>query len=246
MTDQIYFDGDYTTWNEASEQCAVPDRGQVLEKVLAATLKIQRGEPLSRGGIFYGRPQYKLGLMTSLLSAAVRDKQLNVLDFGGSLGISYFHSREFLREVREVSWSVVEVPNFVAAGRKHIQSPELRFYESIDECLHAQRPNIVVASGVLQYLPEPWGTLKDLLQIGAPYLFIDRTGTIDSDTDRLTVQHVPERIYRCDHPAWFLSETKLLAALGSAGYACLSDFEADYRYELPGAKILSKGFICRR
>jgi putative methyltransferase (TIGR04325 family) len=245
-TDQIYFDGDYASWNEASKQCANPDTGQVLEKVLAGTLKIQRREPLNEKDAFFGRPQYNLGLMCSLLSAAIHsDKRLNVLDFGGSLGISYFNSSEFLQDVSALSWSVVEVPKLVEAGRKHLQSDELRFYETVEECLRDNAPNIIVLSGVLQYLPDPWETLNNLLQIGAPYMFIDRTGTIDSDRDRLTVQHVPEWIYRYDQPAWFLSETKLLSAIAFANYTCLLDFVSGYGYELPGAKILLKGFLCR-
>jgi putative methyltransferase (TIGR04325 family) len=130
--------------------------------------------------------------------------------------------------------------------KKHLQSKELKFYETIGSCLQDNVPNIIVLSGVLQNLIDPWAILSRLLQIGAPYLFIDRTGTIDAPRDRLTVQHVPERIYRYDHPAWFLSEAKLRSCILSANYACIYDFATGYRYELPGAKILLKGFICRK
>jgi putative methyltransferase (TIGR04325 family) len=102
-----------------------------------------------------------------------------------------------------------------------------------------------VLSGVLQYLPEPWTTLKRLLQIGAQYVLIDRTGVIEGTKDRLTIQHVPERIYRYDHPAWWLSESNLLSCLADHGYEYPHDFKTDYQWELPGAKVAFKGFICR-
>jgi putative methyltransferase (TIGR04325 family) len=98
-------------------------------------------------------------------------------------------------------------------------------------------------SGVLAYLPDPWKTLMDLV---APYVFIDRTGLIDSDRDRLTIQHVPEWVYQTDMLTWFVSETKLLSALADAGYVCLCDFPAIDNYTLPGTKIFFKGFICRK
>jgi putative methyltransferase (TIGR04325 family) len=102
-----------------------------------------------------------------------------------------------------------------------------------------------VLSGVLQYLPDPWGTLRKLLGIRAPLVFLDRTALIDSASDRLTIQHVPASIYRVDHPVWFLSETTLAAILADAGYECLCDFPAIDRYTLPGADISFKGFICQ-
>ncbi len=82
----------------------------------------------------------------------------------------------------------------------------------------ATTPQISSCSrGVLHYLPDPSKTLADLLRLGMPIVFIDRTALIDSDHDRLTIQHVPEWIYRVDKPAWFLSETKVLSSLTDSG-----------------------------
>jgi len=246
--DEIYFFGDYSDWDEASRQCAAYGTDQILERVLSATLKVRKGEAIERkDGVFFGRVPYNCALISTLLSAAIHSQNLlSVLDFGGSLGISYFHSRDYLRDVLEIAWSIVEVPNFVAAGRKHLQSDELRFYETIEDCVRCRTPNIILLMGVLQCLAYPWDTLKNLLQIGVPYVFIDRTGMIDSDRDRLMIQYVPERIYRADQPVWFLSETKLLSSLKDAGYICLYDFLSGYQYTLPGAKVSWKGFIYRK
>jgi putative methyltransferase (TIGR04325 family) len=38
------------------------------------------------------------------------------LDFGGSLGSSYFQNKKFLDALRLVEWNVVEQENFVATG----------------------------------------------------------------------------------------------------------------------------------
>ena len=241
----IYFDGDYQSWGEVARQCAAPNTGQVLAKMLPETLKIKKGEPLESNDIV--RLSFNAPLNACLLAAAVSNaKRLNVLDFGGSLGISYFQNRDFLRDLTEVKWSIVELSDFVEAGRKHFESNELKFYETIEACLAEREPNAVVASGVLQYLSDPWATLEQLLKIEAPYVFIDRTGTIASPRDRLTVQHVPQRIYRYDHPAWWLSEARLLSAIATGGYDCLHDFHSGYQYQVPGAQVMVKGFICRK
>jgi putative methyltransferase (TIGR04325 family) len=248
MTDQIIFSGDYSDWAEASNQCTGYGTDHILEKVLSAALEVQRGEAVAqREGFLFEKVPYNFQLISALLGAATYSgNRLNVLDFGGSLGSSYFQSRDFLRDVFEVKWSVVEQPNFVAAGKKHLESEELSFYETVEDCVYEHRPNVIVLSGVLAYLPDPWETLVNLLQIGAPYVFIDRTGLIDSDRDRLTIQHVPAWVYSAEMPAWFLSEKKLLASLADADYVCLGDFKAIDNYTLPGSNIFFKGFIYRK
>lgn len=248
MTDEIYFAGDYSDWAAASHQCGGYETRGILEKVLSAELKVRKGEAIAqRDGVLLDRIPYNFPLISTLLSAAIHSgNRLSVLDFGGSLGSSYFHSRDFLRDVSEVAWSVVEQSNFVAAGKKHLEFGELSFCETIEECIRHHSPNMIVLSGVLAYLPDPWKTLIDLLQIGASYVFIDRTGLIDSDHDRLTIQHVPGWVYEAEIPAWFLSEAKLLSFLTDARYICLCDFPAIDNYTLPGSKIFFKGFICRK
>lgn len=241
--DRIYFSGDYPNWDLALLDCEVHPTEPVRERVLAATLKIRDNQAVEQG-VFSGRSPANFPLLTALLSATLKSEEyLKVLDFGGSLGISYFHSRRFLGPVR---WSVVELPELVALGSRHFASNELSFYDSIENCLWVDHvPKIVLLSGVLQCLPEPWETLRRLLEIRAPFVFLDRTALIDSGTDRLTVQHVPASIYRIDHPAWFLNEGTLTSVLADAGYECLCDFPAIDRYTIPGASISFKGFFFR-
>jgi putative methyltransferase (TIGR04325 family) len=248
MGDPIYFSGDYDNWAAAARECMGYGSENILETVLSATLKVQRGEAIGqRDGVLLNEIPYNFPLISTLLSAATLSGNcLSVLDFGGSLGVSFFHSRDFLRDVSKVTWAVVEQANFVSAGRKHLQSEELSFYETIEECTGHISPNIIVLSGVLAYLSDPWKTLRSLLHLGAAYVFIDRTGLIASGNDRLTIQHVPNWVYRADIPAWFLSETKLLSLLRETGYVLLCDFTAIDHYTLPGSEIVFKGFIGRK
>jgi putative methyltransferase (TIGR04325 family) len=248
MADEIYFSGDYATWDEALRECTGYGSENILEKVLSATLKVRKGEAIGqRDGVLLDKIPYNFPLVSALLCAATHSaNSLSVLDFGGSLGSSYFNSRDFLRDVSKIAWSVVEQVNFVAAGKKHLQSAELSFYETINESVRYNRPNIVVLSGVLAYLVDPWNTLRTLLQIGAEYVFIDRTGLLDSEHDRLTKQHVPDWVYLADMPAWFLSERKLLSLLREADYLCLCDFTAIDNYAVPGSDVFFKGFIWRK
>jgi putative methyltransferase (TIGR04325 family) len=245
-TGQIYFSGDYPDWAQAANDATGYDQHEILEKVVSATLAVISGEAVAqRDGIILDEIPYNFPLIATLLSAALEDgNRLEVLDFGGALGSGYFDSRAFLQAVSSLNWSTIEQPHFVKAGRLHVASAQLHFFETIHDCVQNHRPNVVILSGVLQCLPDPWRTLQDLLQLGSRCVFIDRTAVIQSGSDRLTIQHVPQ--YPAIIPAWFLSETKLLAEISGSGYQVLCEFPALDRYSLPGAEVAFKGFICKR
>ena len=142
-----------------------------------------------------------------------------------------------------IEGGIVEQPVHVACGKQDFESDELHFYSSVEECLAAHRPDVLLLSAVLHYLPKPYDTLRALVQWGIPSIIIDCTPLLAGDRDRLTVQHVPATIYAASYPAWFLSQTKLTGVILAAGYRLLADFEAAKLPSPPGEKACCKGFI---
>lgn len=203
----IRFEGDFSSWKEASSRCDGYDATEILNKVLSATLKVKRGEAVyERDSVIFDQIEYFWPVTAGLLWVAARNQgRLNVLDFGGSLGSSYFQNREFLNALPEVSWNVVEQAHYVDAGRDNIQSDELRFYKTIDECLADNQPNAVVLSSVLQYLEDPASIIERVATTGATCLIIDRTPFSDMERDKILIQTVPASIYSGSYPMWVFS-----------------------------------------
>lgn len=243
----LRFTGDYQSWAEALKDSTGYDAPAILAKTRATVLKVKRGEAAyERDSVLFERVEHSFPLLAGLLRAAVHQQgELVVLDFGGALGSAYFQCREFLRPLKRLVWCIVEQAAQVACGKGDFESPELRFYASVDECLAAHRPNVLLLSSVLQYLPEPYQTLKELAQRGIPCIIIDRTAFLDkaNDHERLTVQHVPPSIYEASYPAWFLSESKVHSLVQAAGYRLLADFAAPDVGAPHGEKACCKGFI---
>jgi putative methyltransferase (TIGR04325 family) len=210
----LRFEGDFASWEEASAQCTGYDAEDILAKVLAATIKVKRGEAaFERDSVLFAEIEYAWPVLAGLMWAAARNGgRLNVLDFGGALGSSYFQNRKFLQTLPEVRWNVVEQPHYVDAGRKYIQDEQLRFYQTIEECLSANRPNVILLSSVLQYLKSPVELVHKLNNVGAACLIVDRTPFTVNGKDKLTVQKVPAAIYSASYPMWIfsLSEFKQL------------------------------------
>jgi putative methyltransferase (TIGR04325 family) len=243
-TNQGFF-GDYPSWGEAARASSGYDSSHILEKVKTALLKVKRGEAsYERDSVLFDRTEYSWPLLAGLLwIASVNNSRLNVLDFGGSLGSSYFQNRQFLSHLKELSWSIVEQHHFVRCGREHFQNGTLRFYASIDEYLAEGRPTVLLLSSVLPYLEKAEECLNDMLKRGFPYIIVDRTSFVIHGKERITVQRVPAWIYDASYPCRFFNERQFLETFVAAGYELIVDFETPDRANIPS---VFKGFIFRR
>jgi putative methyltransferase (TIGR04325 family) len=212
---EITFEGPFATWNEAVNHSSGYAGHQILEKVLASTLMVKRGEAVfERDSVLFDEIQYAWPVTAGLMWVAARNGgRLSVLDFGGSLGSSYFQNREFLADLPNVRWSVVEQAHFVDAGRKHIQDERLVFYPTIAECVAEEKPNVALLSSVLQYLEDPYAVLDELAQSGVEIILVDRTSFHDGKDDLIAVQNVAKAIYPASYPLWILSKKRLISHL---------------------------------
>ena len=120
----------------------------------------------------------------------------------------------------------------------------LNFYESLDECLRVEGPNVLLLSGVVHLLPHPYGFLADVVSRSFKYVIVDRTPFMRNDRDRLTVQHVPDSIYSASYPAWLLSQTRFLKIF-ERSYDFIANFPALDTPQPEGGKADFKGFFLK-
>lgn len=242
-SEAIRFTGDFQSWEEAEKASTGYSTPEILEKTRAALLKVKTGEAaFERDSVTFDVMQFDFPLLAGLLRAAMAfGGRLSVLDFGGALGSSYFHCRGFLSVVNDLRWSVVDQPPQVACGRQDFASDELKFYETIADCLREEQPNVLLLSGVLQYLPEPYEFLASLLGESIPCVIVERIAFDCSGRDRLTVQHVPPQIYRASYPAWFLSEIAFRKVF-TKRYELICEYEGPDNLHPEHGRAIFKGF----
>ena len=246
-SNRISFEGEFNTWQEAAAKSTGYNAEHILDKVLEASLKVKDGKAaFSRDSVLFEDPEYVWPVLAGSLLAATHCKgTLNVLDFGGALGSSYFQNRNFLHTLHQVQWNIVEQPHYVKAGREHIQSEELRFYETVEACLNENRPNVVLLSNVLQYVPEPDKIVKDLVSAESFCIILDRTMVNLTNKHQFYVQRVPPAIYSASYPCCSLSENWIFESLSNS-YELEASFSS---FPLPvlatiGAEF--KGYIFRK
>ena len=203
--------GDYATWEEAKMHSTGYESVNILEKCKVSLLKVKNGEAVyERDSVLFDKIQYSWGLLAGLQKAAIEnDGKLSVIDFGGSLGSSYFQNKDFLNNP-EIIWSIVEQNHFVDCGKENFEDKNLKFYHTLEECLEKQRPNVLLLSGVLQYLEKPSEWISKFNALDIPYIIIDRTAFLDSGNDFLTIQNVPESIYKASYPTWVFNKKSFI------------------------------------
>jgi putative methyltransferase (TIGR04325 family) len=212
LTGLIYgWRGNYKSWEEALKKCTGYDDKLIVEKVKQSLLKVKNGEAVfERDSVLFNEIQYSFPLLPALGVIAVQEKELHVLDFGGSLGSSYFQNKHFFINQLLFSWNIVEQPHFVETGKKYFEDEFLKFYFSINDCIKEKKINVLVLSSVVQYLPYPFKFINEIINHQFKYILVDRTPVMLKGNSRITIQRVPKKIYNAQYPCWLLNEQELL------------------------------------
>ena len=105
-----------------------------------------------------------------------------------------------------------------------------------------ERPDAVLFSSVLQYLPAPYDLLQSVLDKGFQFVLVDRTGFSEDGQDHITVQKVPRNIYRASYPCHFFSRERFLRYFAGR-YEMLAEFPGLDRSNYPAT---FRGFFFRR
>ena len=237
--------GNYPTWEEAENNASGYDKDVILEKVRDATLKVKNGEAVyERDSVLFDKIQYSWGLLSGLMYASAQMKGIvKVVDFGGSLGSTYFQNKKFLDGFSSLSWNVIEQEHFVSVGKSDFEDDRLHFYDDILTCIKQEQPDILVLSSVLQYIKEPYQILDIFLSYEFNFIVIDRTSFNVRDKDEIRLQIVSPSIYDASYPCWFFDRKKFIDYFVSYGYEIIEAFDGS---DGKGDDFFFEGFILQR
>jgi putative methyltransferase (TIGR04325 family) len=204
---------EYPNWDEALKRCSGYAAPNIIDKVHQSALKVRSGEAAyERDSVLFEKIQYSWPVLGALMwIAAQNDGQLNIVDFGGSLGTSYYQNKKFLGALKKTSWSIVEQPHFVELGKKEFETETLKFYPDLDSCMNASRARAILLSGVLQYLEHPYAVLQKIKSWRIKFVIVDKTPFQSGEKDRIVIQKAPDSIFKASFPSWIFSESKFRA-----------------------------------
>jgi putative methyltransferase (TIGR04325 family) len=204
--------GDYQSWAEVTAAAGGYDAANILNKTKDALLCVKKGTAVyERDSMLFDKISYPFPLLSTLLrSATLLKRPLHIIDFGGSLGSTYFQVKEFIGPETCASWNIIEQEHYVTCGKEFFEEGQLQFYKTIEDCLKDKHVDFILLSSSVQYLPEPAVFLSKLASYNFDFIVFDRTAFHHGAKDRLTLQTVPPEIYTASYPAWFFNEQQFL------------------------------------
>jgi putative methyltransferase (TIGR04325 family) len=246
----IQFQETNLSWDDAFEKTSEGYSAEnILIKCRDSLLKVKNGEyPYERDSVLFTEKELFYPLLSSLLYVSIEsNNRLNIIDFGGSLGSTYFQSKDILKQVGiKINWNIIEQENFVKCGKEHFANNELNFFNDIDELTNKQDISVCLFSSVLPYLKEPYTILDTIRRHKIKYVIIDRTYFLENEfKDILTVQKVPPEIYDASYPAWFLSLSKFFNFIDNT-YTVLFKWDNSDAISLAGYRTSIRGLFLEK
>lgn len=240
IKNQIYrsgYVGDYSSWGAAKLKAGSYANPDILRKTRDALLKVKTGQAVyERDSVLFDTIHHSWPLLACLQRVALEnDGCLSVLDFGGSLGSSYFQCKSFLPNIDKLEWSIVEQKDHVECGRREFEDDILAFYYDVEQCLKTRNPNVILLSSVLQYIENPYDMLSSIFNYGVSNVIIDRSPFRRGKQDMIVVQKVSPKIYDVCYPSWIFSYSKFTAFF-MKNYQLLAEFDNP-----GGPSFLSRG-----
>lgn len=241
-----YFSGPYLNWEQAKQSATGYDAQNIIDTVRQAALKQKQNNSFVRDSVKLEKPDHSYPLLTALLSLLLNKSNINIIDFGGGLGSTYYNCKKFITDQKfSLTWNIVEQPNFVKIGQQDHQTDSLLFFDNIDAVNN--HVDMIIFSGVLQYLPSFLELINKIKEKKYPYIFIDRLATHFQAKQPTTimVEHVPAYIYKASYPCRIFNYDEVLNMF-TDHYDVVYEFIAnDGHLNMGNINILFKGVLLK-
>lgn len=240
--DELWFYGDFKSWDEAVGQCAGYGEKNILEKVESSIRSVLNKEAAyERDSVLFYEKRFSFHILAYIARLAARQDKITIVDFGGALGSTYLQNKDFLEKLPvRVQWYIVEQPNFVEKGNEIFDHQEISFFHSLDEI--SEDVDLILFSSVLGYLEDYEAIINAAVGKKARSIIIDRTFV--SDRERICIERVPESIYPGSYALRIFQKEKLLNLFleqYSLEYEFHSYVDEDIHFDDMIAEI--KGFV---
>ena len=221
---EIEWLGFYNKWEDTEKIVTGYDDIKILENCRNAIIKVRDGlAKYERDSVTFNKIEYSFGLTTALLKSSIENNNLlSILDFGGSLGSSYFQNKDILPSNIKLEWSIIEQKHFVDCGKKLFKDNTIKFYYSIEECLENRKPTVAILSSVIQYLENPFEIINKINSLdGINYIILDRTSFINHSYHKIGIQKIHNN--NTSYPVWFFNEKKIVELFDN--YKLMTSFD---------------------
>lgn len=226
----IRFVGNYRNWNEAADNSLGYNNKKIFQKSKESFLKvISKEAKYERDSVLFYSESINDPLINILNK--IRKKKagcLNILDFGGSFGSTYFQNYFVLKNKNKFNWAIVEQEKIVKYIEKFKLEDNLSFHLSIKNYMAKQTPDVVLFSSTIQYLEYPYKVINYLFKNKIKNIFFLKTPFF-KNKELIKVQIIPKHIYDASYPIRIFNESNFLKLFRNNNYKNRVHFFLDER-----------------
>ena len=158
----------YPSFESAAKQTTTYFDPDIVEVVVEKTKRLKTALP-----DFLDRQQTQNHFVFSRLAQQTSTNKINIMDWGGAAGASYFLLKaQFGNQIRQ--WQVVETRP-MAAGATSLADDKLSFTSSLDEVSFDKTNSFLWAQGILNFIDDPLDQLRGVLKKEYKGVYISRT-----------------------------------------------------------------------
>jgi len=247
----------YESYSKAFNECSFNayQNEELCDVVAQKTLHTKKS--LENRCIQINNPNFFL--LTAIFKVILEEgtSKINIIDFGGGGGISFYEVMSFFKERMEMKWFIVETPQMVkCATALNLHNKDLSFEIDIKDI--KSDIDLFFSSGALQYVEFPYSYVLEIIAKQPKYILFTRMMLNENDSDIISVQksrlshngpgRLPEKYVDKDvsYPHTTISYKKFISIL-------LKNYEIEWEFddksgvfEIPGEKIIGKGYLFRR
>lgn len=242
----VSYKGDYISFSEASNICKRNDGGYdtdvIFNKVKTSTLAVKAGQAkYERDSVLFYDNQKNYNLIMYLALLARKTTSLNILDFGGALGSTYFQHKDIISELN-CNWTIIEQNHYVAFGKENLESNGLHFCYS-ENLESLPKYDCVLFSSVLQYLENSSQIITSICRNKPSYIIVERTPVYKRKIFLIETVHEP--IYEALCPCCVFCENDFIKSFTSSGYEFIDSWHSLVDGDVPfeNSTIVFKSFI---
>ena len=209
-----YYSGPYKSWILAQRKSIGYNDRNIINKVRKSALIAKNSKSkFEIDSLIFSKPYRNIKFEKILINLNKKKKLIKIIDFGGSLGSTYYRYRNIFSSQKRIKWSIIEQKVFVEIGKKEFKDKNLNFYYNLEDFITKNKNeqiDIFLLSSSLQYIKDYKKIINKVNKLNASYLIILKTPMRLSKTNGIYVEKVPKQIYGTSYSSWVFSKEKLI------------------------------------
>ncbi|MDB0022452.1 methyltransferase, TIGR04325 family [Flavobacteriaceae bacterium] len=211
------------SWDHALKNSHNYNQDKLVNNIFLSTQNVLKKKyKYESDGINFNNLNIDHNFLESLKKCIKTDNTI-LLDFGGSLGTTFFKYHDLISKNKLIEWFIIEQEKIFEKSKILNFPINLKFFKNIDEI--QVKPDIILLGSVLQYIEHHNKLLTKLISLKPNYVFIERTIFSINNLEPIYIQENYFNFKKTSYPVRAISLKLLIKFMLKANYIVVNKYE---------------------